>query len=553
MNAAEFTVHCGEPVGSVPALSHAVMGNMSYNLLGGGVRLQRTLEEICGRPLLRRTMGTLCTGIGIDKGTGVYREDDDGRPAYDFTIMDQVLDVIVGPRSTPFFGICFMPEDLSAAGSPRPGEAADAALPPEAGGKASPPKLAEPWMRIDRFPPKDYARWHDLVHAVVRHAVERYGREMVERWYWDFWNEPDLRFYWIGSHEEFMKTYDYAAAAVKSALPSAKVGGCGPADPSHPIFGEFLEHCTRGKNHCTGSTGAPLDFITFHMKGGPTGRKGIFTDPWQASGYEQGTPSLRHIIDATRRAMQAIASVEGTAGLPVFLTECDIDWGTGTSIYHNPNMHYRNSEYFAAWQCALATQMLDLREEFPDNPVEATFLDTFYIPGHRVFEGQRTLITGETIDKPILNALRLLGKLGRSRLRVGPPNPPPVEVLATAGEDESLSIMAVNFDEAFEYDQSHALRIALHGLGAGQWRCRHYRIDRDHSNAHTVWQSLGRPVVPDDEQLAAIQNRQGLEVLEPDRTIQSDGQDVCLHTTLPPQSVSLWVLEAVKPGGAHVA
>jgi len=511
------------------------------------------LEEISDKPLLRRTMGTLCAGVGIDKGTGVYREDDDGRPAQDFTIMDQVLDVIVGPRSTPFFGICFMPEDLSAAGSARPDDAADAALPPEAGEKASRPKLTEPWMRIDRFPPKDYGRWHDLVHAVVRHAVERYGREMVERWYWDFWNEPDLRFYWLGSHEEFMKTYDYAAAAVKSALPSAKVGGCGPADPSHPIFREFLEHCTGGENHCTGSTGAPLDFITFHMKGGPTGRKGTFTNPWQASGYEQRTPSLRHMIDATRRAMGTIASIEGTGGVPVFLTECDIDWGTGTSIYHNPNMHYRNSEYFAAFQCALTRRMLDLRDDFPGNPVEATFLDTFYIPGYRVFEGQRTLITGETIDKPILNALRLLGKLGCHRLRVTPASRLPVEVLATAAEDDSLRIMAVNFDEAFEYDQGFALRVRPRGLGAGKWRCRHYRIDGGHSNAHTVWQSLGRPVVPDDEQLAAIQSRQGLEVLEPDRTIQSDGEEVCLQTTLPPHSVSLWVLEKVQAGGAHGA
>ena len=526
---------------------------MSCNLLGSGVRLQRMLEEMSDEPLLRRTMATLCTGVGIDKGTGVYREDDDGRPAQDFTIMDQLLDVIVGPRSTPFFGICFMPEDLSAAGSAGGDDAADAALPPEAGEKAARAKLAEPWMRIDRFPPKDYGRWHDLVHAVVRHAVERYGREMVERWYWDFWNEPDLRFYWIGSREEFMKTYDYAAAAVKSALPAAKVGGCGPADPSHPIFREFIEHCTGGKNHCTGSTGAPLDFITFHMKGGPTGKKGTFTDPWQASGYERATPSLRHIIDATRRAMQTIASVEGTGGVPVFLTECDIDWGTGTSIYHNPNMHYRNSEYFAAFQCALTRRMLDLREEFPDNPVEATFLDTFYIPGYRVFEGQRTLITGETIEKPILNALRLLGKLGCHRLRVTPAGHLPVEVLATAAEDDSIRIMAVNFDEALEYDQSFALRVRLHGLGAGKWRCRHYRIDRDHSNSHTLWQSLGRPVVPDDEQLAAIQSRQGLEVLEPDRRTQSDGEEVCLQTTLPPQSVSLWVFEEVKPGGAHGA
>ena len=547
MNAVELVVHCRQRVGPVPPLSHAVMGNMAYNLLRTGVRLQRTLEEISDAPLLRRTMGTLSTGIGIDKGTGVYREEAEGTATYDFALMDQILDVIVGSRSVPFFGICFMPDDLSSAGSDEEREPGSAGLPPEAKART---KLTEPWMRVDRFPPKDYRRWYDLVHAVVRHAAERYGEDTVSRWYWEFWNEPDLRFYWPGTHEEFMKTYDYAAAAVKAALPSAKVGGCGPADPAHPIFREFLEHCTSGSNHCTGSTGAPLDFITFHMKGGPTGRKGIFSRPWDAAGCEPRTPSLRHIIDATSRAMQTIASVQGTGGLPVFLTECDVDWGTGTSIYHNPSMHYRNSEYFAAFQCALTRRMLDLRSGFPDNPIEATFLDTFYIPGHRVFEGQRTLITGETIEKPILNALRLLGKLGGQRLAVTPESLPGAEVLATAAGDDSLRIMAVNFDEAFTYDRTCRLRLTLEGLTSGGWRCRHYRIDHNHSNAHTIWQSLGRPVVPDDDQLALIQDRQGLE---PQQVLEAAGGRMGLETTLPPHSVSLWVLDRAGPGDPNAA
>lgn len=66
-------VRCDRPGCAVPVLSHAVMGNMAYNLLRTGVRLQRRLEGICTQPLLRRTMGTLSTGIGIDKGTGVSR------------------------------------------------------------------------------------------------------------------------------------------------------------------------------------------------------------------------------------------------------------------------------------------------------------------------------------------------------------------------------------------------------------------------------------------------------------------------------------------------
>jgi len=530
-----LTVRCDETAGDVPALAHAVMGNMSYNLLPTGVHLHRLLEGFTDRPLLRRTMGTLNSGIGIDKGTGVYREGPDGEPIYDFTLMDQILDVMAGPRTVPVFGVCFMPESLSNA--VRPQEDGDEDLPPEAG-----THLAESQMAPSQCPPRDYERWRDLLRAVVAHCVERYGEHAVSRWYWDFWNEPDLmRYYWLGSAEEFMKAYDYAAAGIREALPSAKVGGCGPANPKHAIFRQFLEHCTAGQNHCTGEVGAPLDFITFHMKGGPTGKLGDFASPWEATDYEVRTPSLSHIIDATRRTMEQIASVPGTEGLPVFLTECDIDWGTGTSIYHDPNMHYRNSEYFAAFECALIARMLDVRAEFPDNPIQACFLDTFYFPGYRIFEGQRTLITGERIEKPILNALRLLARLGPERLAVDGAEGAPVDVVATRTDDGSVRVMAVNFAEPFDYDETHSVELALADLVEGEWRCRHWRIDRDHSNAYTAWLAMGRPNVPDEPELEELADRQGLEPAEPEFSVTGGGL-ATLRAELPPHSVSLWEL-----------
>jgi xylan 1,4-beta-xylosidase len=47
----------------------------------------------------------------------------------------------------------------------------------------------------------------------------------VEQWYWEVWNEANISPYWHGSPEEFFKLHDYAIAAVRRALPSARVGG----------------------------------------------------------------------------------------------------------------------------------------------------------------------------------------------------------------------------------------------------------------------------------------------------------------------------------------
>jgi len=32
------------------------------------------------------------------------------------------------------------------------------------------------------YPPKDYAKWSELVYQWVKHCVERYGKEEVEQW-----------------------------------------------------------------------------------------------------------------------------------------------------------------------------------------------------------------------------------------------------------------------------------------------------------------------------------------------------------------------------------
>jgi xylan 1,4-beta-xylosidase len=520
-----FRIDCGQVVGVIPYLSNAVMGITSWNLLRQGVELQRTLEEITPAPLLRRTMGTLNSGIGIDRGTGVYREDAAGDPHHDFTFIDQILDAIATPDSTPFFGLDFMPEALSSGAEQQ---------------------LSAPGMRIDRFPPKDLGRWYDLIVAVVTHCLDRFGEAFVSQWYWDFWNEPDLEYYWLGSQEAFFETYDYTAAAVKAALPTAKVGGPGPTDRRRPIFKAFLENCMRGSNYCTGETGTPLDFITFHIKGGATGKLGEFSNPWEAQDYERKHPSLDFMMETAQWVLETVASVPGLEGLPLFFTECDIDWGTGTSIYHNPNMHYRNSEYFAAFQCAMNIKMHNLSADYPDNPIRATFLDTFYSPGQRLFEGQRTLITGDMIDKPILNGLRLLGKLGKQRLAVKGPAPAPVDLIATTSEDGSLRVMAVNFREAFDYDEEQTVRLHLTGMADGSWRCRHYRIDANHSNAYSVWLSQDRPIIPTHSQLATLLERMGVELFEPVANLSVTEGEARLETTLPPHAVSFWLLERLK-------
>src|SRR5262249_39726207 len=154
--------------------------------------------------------------------TNAYTEDKDGKPIYDWTILDRIFDAYRAANVRPYVQIGFMPEALS----------------------VKPQPYQHHWKSTDKYseiftgwayPPKDYDKWGELVFQWAKHCVEKYGKEEVEKWYWECWNEANIG-YWKGTREEFFKLHDVSVAAVRKALPSARVGGCDMAGSN----GEYL-------------------------------------------------------------------------------------------------------------------------------------------------------------------------------------------------------------------------------------------------------------------------------------------------------------------------
>ena len=126
------------------------------------------------------------------------------------------------------------------------------------------------------YPPKDYGKWEELTFQIVQHCIGRYGKENVEKWLWEVWNEPDIG-YWKGTPEEYFQLYTSAVKGVRRALPTAKVGGpatTGPANPKAAAFLKFfLDRCAQ--------TNVPLDFISYHAKGRPS--SSMATSAWAST------------------------------------------------------------------------------------------------------------------------------------------------------------------------------------------------------------------------------------------------------------------------------
>jgi xylan 1,4-beta-xylosidase len=194
------------------------------------------------------------------------------------------------------------------------------------------------------WPPKDYAKWGEVVFQWVRHCVLRYGRPEVERWYWEVWNEPNIA-YWQGTPEEFFRLHDVAIDAVRRALPTARVGGPDTAGGGGEFLRSFLEHCLRGRNYATGATGTPLDFVAFHAKGAPKYVEGH---------VRMGIADQLRTIDG---AFAIIASYPELRAKPIVIGESDPE---GCAACQGPALAYRNGTMYSSYTAAVFARKHDL-------------------------------------------------------------------------------------------------------------------------------------------------------------------------------------------------
>src|SRR5688500_6802563 len=207
----------------------------NYAYMKDGTKLLSELGELRPKSVYFRTHNLLTSGDGTPAlkwgSTGAYKEDAQGRPVYDWTIVDRIFDAYLQRGVRPYAQIGFMPKELSVKPEPYQHKWAPGAKYDD---------IYTGWA----YPPKDYDEWGELVFQWTKHCVERYGREEVESWYWQTWNEPNIG-YWRGTPQEFRRLHDVAIHAVRRALPSAKVGGPDTAGGGN-YFREFLEHSVRG-------------------------------------------------------------------------------------------------------------------------------------------------------------------------------------------------------------------------------------------------------------------------------------------------------------------
>lgn len=504
----------------------------NYTYMKDGRKLLTQLADLSPVPVYVRAHNLLTSGDGTPAlkwgSTNVYTEDAAGNPKYDWTIVDRIFDTYVERGMKPLVEIGFMPEALSV--KPQPYRHSWS--------------LGEPYANIFTgwaYPPKDYAKWAELVYQWVRHCVERYGRQEVESWLWQPWNEPNIG-YWQGTPEEFHKLYDYSVEAVKRALPNARVGGphsTGPGDARAERFlRDFLEHALRGRNYATGRSGSPLDYIGFHAKGRPR-----VEDNSVVMGVE-------HQLRSLAKGFEVIASFPDLRTRPVIIGESDPEGCAACSARVYPQNNYRNGTMYSSYTAAVFPRHLDLAARYGVNLAGAVTW-AFEFEDQPYFDGFRDLATNG-IAKPVLNVFRMLGMMRGDRVRAESDGATPLETMLESGvkdqpdigamasrADRELAVLVWHYHDSEKPGRDATVNVAITGLPAGRLLLHHYRVDGEHSNSYEAWKKMGSPQQLTAGQYRALEKSSHLELLEPPRYLTAEKSEARLSFTLPRHGVSL--------------
>jgi xylan 1,4-beta-xylosidase len=528
-----ISIHAAQPTGPyTPIWNYFGADEPNYIYAPNGKKLLGELSALSPVPVYFRPHNLFTTGNGEGSlkwgSTNVYTEKPDGTPVYDFSITDRIFDALIGAHVRPLVEIGFMPEALS----------------------THPEPYRHTFPKGDIFtgwthPPKDEAKWSQLVFAYASHLRDRYGAQTAT-WLWEVWNEPDIG-YWHGTPEEYDRLYDLTAAAIRKALPQAKVGGpeaTGVSDHSEPFLRQFLEHCAHGKNAATGGNGAPLDFISYHPKGRPKFEN------------DHVVMSVGTQLRAVERGMKVIASYPEWKNTPIILGESDPE---GCAACKGSQNGYRNGPLYGVSVAEATMRTYELARQY-GLTVQGAVTWAFEFEDQPPFAGFRELATNG-IDKPVLNVFRMFGMLGGgSSFAPGKAvwlstessgalplaqvvagsvtDAPDINAVATRNGSE-IDVLIWNYHDADVAVPATPVALAVDGLRSKEVIASEFRMDATHSNAYRAWQQMGSPEQPTADQKMQMEKACALEQTVPEHPVALRDGKFSLITDIPRQGVVL--------------
>ena len=401
---------------------------------------------------------------------------------HSFFNCDRVFDFLLSIGMRPFVELSFMPAAL-----------------------ASGDKTVFSY-KANVTPPRNYKQWSTLIERLVSHCAERYGSREVAEWFFEVWNEPNLRAFWDGTQRDYFRLYRHTAEAIKNVDASFRVGG--PATAKSEWIEDFVEYCERNE--------VPADFISTHH--------------YPTDGYDNMEDTEQQLFKSQRGIMRQVAqdTRRYARGRPVYYTE----WNASS----NPRNPLHDEPYAAAFVAATILEANGLVDGYSF----WTFSDIFaehYFPS-TPFHGGFGLLNLHGIAKPTYRAFELFHAVGdRLSLVDGLHETVDCNVVQ---KDSSVTILLTNHTTPGHSIEIEQLEIRLDNAREPV-KASIERIDEDHANPKRLWVEMGQPEYLSSREVDQLHDASRV-VTEKQPFEYHDGT-VFLRATIPPHAVAAITME----------
>ncbi|MFT3844887.1 MAG: glycoside hydrolase [Lacibacter sp.] len=398
----------------------------------------------------------------------VYREDKNGNPEFNYQYVDVLFDYLLSIKMKPFVELGFMPSAL-----------------------ASGSKTIF-WWRGNVTPPKDYKKWEELIRNLTQHFTQRYGAAEVKTWYFEVWNEPNLKdAFWTGTQDDYFKLYEYSVKAIKSVNKEYKVGG--PATAGAAWVPEMIQFCTQKS--------LPLDFISTHTYGVKQG----FLDEFGNSGtiLDKNEWSVSGDIINSRKQIASSAM----PGLELHYTEWSSSYTPADPVHDS----YHEAAYIL--------QKIKQVGNAPTSMSYWVFTDIFEEAGPRFtpFHGGFGLLNYQGIKKPAYYSYQLLNKLGETELQN-------TDSLSWVCKNRKGGLQLLFWDFTHTHpgdsvnnqqyyirnlpaNEKGTVKIQVNGIPAGKYKLETYKIGYAVNDAYTTYFLMNKPAQLSKQQVDMIKQQ----------------------------------------------
>jgi xylan 1,4-beta-xylosidase len=356
-------------------------------------------------------------------------------------------------------------------------------------------------------PPKDWGKWSNFITAFIQNLEANFGKEEVESWRFEVWNEPNLDGFWKdGDQKTYFQLYDTTVRAIRAVNPALKVGG--PATAGAAWVPEFLAHAEK--------EGVPVDFVATHSYGVAGG----FFDE-NGVGDNKLVPDRNAIINDIVKVRGEIEA-SSKPGLPLYITE----WSTS----YNP----RDPIHDAYLSAPFILNKLKGTEKDAQSMSYWVYSDLFEEAGPppTSFHGGFGLVNREGIRKPAFFAYKYLNQLGPRELK----NSDAESWLTRDGDSFKGLIWSYNIPDQKESNRPYftkvhpssrldPVRLQLSSLTPGKYRLRIYRTGYKANDAYTTYMEWGRPDNLTPKQIETLQRQTADKpVLDTSIRVDASGQ-----------------------------